>query len=139
MLTYYCPNCWISIERSDKICPNCGYAIENFNQLTFEDKLLTSLHHSVPERQIMAAQILGNLKSERALVEFQKIITGEETNYFLLRAILLATVKINHPIRDIILNIASQHSSILVSDLAKELIAQLSKNSDFKEWDRNTG
>jgi hypothetical protein len=138
MLTYYCPNCWVSVDRSDKTCPNCGYAIEDFNQLTFEDKLLTSLHHSVPERQIMAAQILGNLKSERALVEFQKIISSEETNYFLLRAILLATVKINHPARDMILKIASQHTSILVSDLAKELIAQLSENLDFQDWDRNT-
>jgi hypothetical protein len=139
MLTYYCPNCWISIDKSDKKCPGCGYAIEDFNQLTFEDKLLASLHHSVPERQIMAAQILGNLKSERALVEFRKIIESKENNYFLLRAILLATVKINQPARDIILKIASQHSSILVSDLAKELIAQLSNNMDFKEWDRNTG
>jgi len=139
MLTYYCPNCWISIERSDKICPVCGYVLADFNQLTFEDKLLASLHHSVPERQIMAAQILGNLKSERALVEFQKIIQSKENNYFLLRAILLATVKINHPARDIILKIARKHSSILVSDLAKELISQLSENSDFQEWDRNTG
>jgi len=139
MLTYYCPNCWISIGKSEEKCPNCGYAIEDFNQLTFENKLLTSLYHSVPERRIMAAQILGNLKSERALVEFQKIIASEETNYFLLRAILLATVKINHPARDIILKIASQHSSILVSDLVKELISQLSENSGFQEWDRNTG
>ena len=139
MLTYYCPNCWVSIDKSEEKCPSCGYAIKDFNQLTFEDKLLASLYHSVPERCIIAAQILGNLKSERALVEFQKIIASEETNYFLLRAILLATVKINHPTRDIILKIASQHFSILVSDLAKELIAQLSEDSDFQEWDRITG
>jgi len=138
-LTYYCPNCWESIEKSETSCPHCGYKIEKFNQSSFEDKLLAALHHSLPERRIMAAQILGNLKSEKALLEFQKIINSDETNYFFLRAILLATVKIKNPIRETILEIASHHSSNLVSDLARRLLTQLSDNQDFQKWDRNTG
>jgi len=43
---------------------------------------------------MMAAQILGNIHSQRALAEFQKIIEGEETNYFFRRAVLLATAKL---------------------------------------------
>lgn len=87
----------------------------------------------------MAAQILGNLKSQRALAEFEKIINSGESDYFFLRAILMATAKIDHPTRDAILNIASHHISTLVSDLAKSLIARIARGENIQEWDQNTG
>jgi len=125
MLTYYCPNCWTIVTETEKICPICGYILEEFEKMEYEDKLLAALHHPVPERRIMAAQILGDLKSQRALPEFLKIFIGGEQDYFFLRSILLATVKVNHPVRMLILEEASRHPSTLVSKLANELIAQM--------------
>ena len=88
----------------------------------------------------MAAQILGNLKSERALPEFIRIIEGNEEDYFFLRAVLLAVVKIPHPDRIKILQRASQHPSRLVSDLAKELLVDLNEGHvNVQRWDRHTG
>jgi hypothetical protein len=139
MLTYYCPNCWQTVNERDERCPACGFILERYDEMAFEDKLLTALHHSVPERRIMAAQILGNLKNRRALPEFEKIVRSGEGDFFFLRAILQATAKIDHPDRNKILFEASHHSSTLVSQLASQLIAQLSKIHDFEEWDKNTG
>ena len=139
MLTYYCPNCWTIVAETDKICPNCGYILEEFEKMDYEDKLLAALHHPVPERQIMAAQILGDLKSQRALPEFLKIIIGGEQDYFFLRSILMATAKVNHPDRILILEEASRHSSTLVSKLAIELIDQIKANGSSGEWDQHTG
>jgi len=85
---------WVIVNDTEKVCPNCGYKLAEFHELAFEKKLLGALHHSVPEQRMMAAQILGNIHRQRALAEFQKIIEGEETNYFLLRAVLLATAKL---------------------------------------------
>ncbi len=139
MLTYYCPNCWTIVRETDKVCPNCSYKLTEFDGLSFEDKLLAALHHAVPERQIMAAQILGNIHSQQALPEFQKIIEAGEENYFLLRAVLSATAKINHPNRIMILQKAISNPSKLVSDLANQLLLHISENKNMDEWDRNTG
>lgn len=139
MLTYYCPKCWTVLNAKELTCPNCGYALDEHMQMPYEDKLLIALHHVVPERRIMAAQILGNQKSQRALPEFLKIIEGDETDYFVLRAVLFAAAKINHPDREIILQKATLHDSDLVALFAKELLARLSDHHKIDDWDQNTG
>jgi HEAT repeat protein len=139
MLTFYCPNCWAIVKDNEPNCPNCGYQLEKFDDLSYEDKLIAALHHTVPERRIMAAQILGNRSSLRALKEFKKIVESSEMDYFLLRSVLLATAKIDQPERYEILKIALQHSSTLVQNLAAELIEQLSSDQTSSRWDKHTG
>lgn len=87
----------------------------------------------------MAAQILGNRGSQRAIPEFRKIIESDEEGYFLLRAVLLAVSKINHPDRELILQKASQHKSELVRNVANELIHHLHHNDPADRWDHHTG
>ncbi|HQP62078.1 MAG TPA: HEAT repeat domain-containing protein [Anaerolineaceae bacterium] len=139
MLTFYCPNCWTRITEKIHICPSCGYVLDAFDQLAFEDKLLHALHHPIPERRMMAAQILGNLESQRAIPAFLEILQSEETDYFFLRTVLLAVVKIQHPMRTVLLEQAVNHPSTLVSNLAKHLLEQLSQNHPTDFWDRYTG
>ncbi|WP_152966418.1 HEAT repeat domain-containing protein [Ornatilinea apprima] len=139
MVTFFCPNCWTSIPEETEICPHCGYELKQFGSLTYEDKLLAALHHSVPERRIMAAQILGNRGCEQALPIFLDILQSGESNYFLLRAILMAAIKINSPLRLEVLTQASHHDSLLVKKLASEMLTQLNNNQAPQKWDRNTG
>lgn len=139
MLTFYCPHCWAIITEEQLTCPNCGYILNEFKKSDFEEKLLAALSHSVPERRIMAAQILGIRESQHALPEFLKIIISGETNYFFLRAVLLATAKIDHPEREVILHKATQHSSELISQLATELLDVLERGQQPDRWDRHTG
>ncbi len=139
MLTYYCPNCWTIVKKDQRVCPNCGFVLDQFEKQTFEDKLLAALYHTVPERRIMAAQILGNRGSQKAVAEFRKIIESNEEDYFFLRAVLLAVSKINHPDRDSILQIAAHHPSELVRSLAEGLISQLKQDNPSNRWDRYTG
>lgn len=140
MLTFYCPKCWEVVEETDQRCPHCGADLSEFNQLAFEDKLLAALHHSVPERRIMAAQILGNIGSWRALPEFFDLVARqEEMDYFFMRAVLLAAAKIDHPDRERILQKAAEHPSELIANLARELIEQLSSQKELGKWDRHTG
>jgi hypothetical protein len=139
VLTFYCPKCWEIVEKTDRRCPHCGFDLTEFNQLAFEDKLLAALHHSVAERKMMAAQILGNIGSLRALPVFFDLVTQPEMDYFFMRAVLLAAAKIDHPDRDVILQKASEHPSELIANLAKELLAQLSQQKDIGKWDRHTG
>lgn len=87
----------------------------------------------------MAAQILGNRKSQRALPEFEKFIENNEEDYFFLRAVLLAVAKIDHPDRERLLLMATHHASGLVSKLAIELIGTLNSKQQTSRWDRHTG
>lgn len=139
MLTYYCPHCWAIIAEDAAVCPHCGYPLEAFDALAYEDKLLAALHHTIPERRIMAAQILGNRKSLRALSEFEQIIASGETNYFLMRAVLLAVAKSASPDRRRLLEMAARSPSALVAALAKELLTRLDQNPAFDAWDRCPG
>ena len=139
MITFYCPSCWEVINEELKTCPNCGYVLDDFNKFEYEEKLLAALHHSVSERRIMAAQILGNRECEKALPEFLKIIESGETNYFFLRAVLQAATKISHPLSKTILKKAAKHESKLVSRLALALLDQISHNMEISEWDTHTG
>jgi len=139
MITYYCPHCWAELEAKQSTCPVCGYVVEEFNSLSFEDKLIAALHHVVPERRIMAAQILGNIHSQRAISEFERILESGEDNYYLLRAVLLGLVKIDHPKRKLLLEKAREHPSVLVADLARELLDDLSNQQSPDRWDKHTG
>lgn len=87
----------------------------------------------------MAAQILGNRGSQRAIDEFLKILQSDEMDYFFLRAVLLATAKINNPMKNKILDIAAKHSSELVSNFVKKLQLKLTQGKPIRRWDRNLG
>jgi HEAT repeat protein len=127
MLTFYCPSCWSSVREGEKSCPNCGYDLAQFTNLDYEEKLLAALRHPVPERRMMAANILGSLGSVRALPEFLRIIENGKGDYYFLREILLAKAKINHPERITILEAAKLSHSQLISSLANDLLAQVTK------------
>lgn len=139
MLTFYCPHCWALLTEEQRTCPNCGYILDGVKESDFEDKLLAACSHAVPKRRIMAAQILGIRESRRALPEFLKIITSSETNYFFIRAVLLATVKINHPGRESILQKATQHRSALVAQPTRELLDEFERGQRPDRGDRHTG
>ena len=113
------------MDQNQSTCPDCGFILEEFRQLSYEGKLLSSLYHTVPERRIMAAQILGDLKSQAALKEFKNIVYSEETDYYFLRVVLQAVAKFDHPDRLKILRKATSNPSVLVSTLAEEILNEL--------------
>ena len=115
------------MDQNQATCPDCGFILEEFSQLSYEGKLLSSLYHIVPERRIMAAQILGDLKSQAALKEFKNIVYSMETDYYFLRVVLQAVAKFDDPDRLKIIRKATSNPSILVSSLAKEFLIGFSK------------
>ena len=62
MLTYYCPHCWHTLEGKATLCPYCGYDLSEFESLSYPQKLIQALHHPIPERRVIAAQVLGELR-----------------------------------------------------------------------------
>jgi hypothetical protein len=133
MITYYCPQCWVIVNEKDKVCPNCGYDLSQFSRSSYEEKLLKALHHTVQERQLIAAEVLGKIGSRRALTEFETILSTEKDNYFLLRAAVGAIAKIPDPrSREILERTSRQHPNTLIQHLAKDLLEALQAKQEEK-------
>ena len=128
MLTYYCPNCWIELSGDEERCPGCGYDLRAFEDLPYPEKLIRALHHPIPERRVMAAQILGELRCVEALPVFEHLVEtlqDEAYDFYLLQAVLLATARIPDARRVQVLQKAAHHPSALVASLAQRLLAEI--------------
>jgi HEAT repeat protein len=110
------------------VCPACGYILEDYSRLSLEEKLVMSLSHPVLDSRMMAVRILGKLGSVQALPEFDKMISDQEADFYLLQEVIRTLPKIQHPNSIELLRKASLHSSPMVSRLAVEQLEKTDRN-----------
>lgn len=65
MVTWFCPECFEVVAESAARCPSCGAATAD--PRTYEEKLVSALRHPLPDRQLLAARILGLIRSQAAV------------------------------------------------------------------------
>jgi hypothetical protein len=122
MVTYFCPHCWEIIPENVQVCPACGYELDQYNRLSFEEKLLLSLEHPVLEQRTLAVQTLGKLGSLTALDPLERIIWDFQSNPYLVRAALEAVAAIPSPRSRKILARATVHPFHLIREKAQALL-----------------
>lgn len=122
MLTYYCPECWQVIAGTEECCPYCGYALTQSETLSFEEKLIQALRHPIPERRLLAIQILGQLGSQAALPELEFLLDNERHDIYVLRETLVALSKIQGSRSQEVLQKAAGHPLPIIRKLAKRLL-----------------
>lgn len=86
---FFCPGCWKEIGEGDERCPHCGYALEEGQGLSYEQKLIRALGHPIRENRMMAARILGELKSQAAVPALGSLL-GRESDYYVIREVVVA-------------------------------------------------
>ena len=80
VITFFCPNCWMEVEESDKICPRCGTNIEKWRaRHDYSERLIAALRHPEPSTPVRVAWVLGERKEERAVEPLTEVIekTGD--------------------------------------------------------------
>lgn len=122
MITHYCPACWHEIAGTEAHCPDCGFDLAQDQALSFEEKLLRSLEHPVPEKRYLAIQILGQLGSQAALPGLEKLLDTEVNDIYALREALVALSKIQGPRSRALLQKATRHPFQIVRQLAERLV-----------------
>jgi HEAT repeat protein len=120
-ITYFCPNCWKAVAKSDTRCPHCQYDLSMLTEASYEDKLLLALHHCIRENRRMAVSILGELRSVRALPEFECILDTED-DFYLLRDVLTALTRIGDARSRELLQAATSHRVPMVAAAAHALL-----------------
>jgi len=93
--------------------------------LSFFKKLLSALEHPVPERRLLAVQILGRLGSQEALPALGSLLATEANDVYLLREALLAISQIQGPRSRDLIQQATAHPYRLVREMADALIRRL--------------
>jgi len=66
VIAFFCPDCWGEVEPGARECPGCGAALADLDGQSYERKLIAALAHPLPDRQMLAARILGQLRSQAA-------------------------------------------------------------------------
>ena len=86
-MTHFCANCWKEIDPDSPVCPNCGTDQSVLNKASFVEKLIHALGHPEPETPMRAAWILGQLKSDAAVIPL--IALARSSNDVFIRAAAL--------------------------------------------------
>ena len=81
--TFFCPFCGKASPLDDQICSQCGTSLDHWREYPFEERLLLTLRHPLPEHQMMAIRILGQRKYERAVPVFAEMIAAGQDVYVL--------------------------------------------------------
>jgi HEAT repeat protein len=85
-LTRFCPGCWTENLLDAAACEQCGAMLVPGEPVFYDQKLMRSLVHPVPETREMAARLLGQRQDRQALPILQARL-GEETDIGALSAI----------------------------------------------------
>jgi hypothetical protein len=122
-ITNYCPYCWEKVEERDTICGACGGKLSEYHALPYEEKLLLALRHPFRENRAVAIHILGKLKSEKALKEFERQLI-ENNDIFDLYEIMMALTNYDCDVKVPLFQTMIAHPSPPVSRLGRRLLIQ---------------
>jgi len=92
--TFFCPFCGSQSSDDERVCSRCGKSLDHWREYPFEERLLLTLHHPLMEHRMMAIQILGQRRYERAVPEFEKMMSAGQDVYTL-REIVFALSRMN--------------------------------------------
>ncbi len=123
MTSYFCPRCWNEFKEDFSVCPICGYDLKEFDEMPYEDKLIVALNHPVSEYRLNAIKLLGDLRSEKAVSEFEKMVEREDIVTVLEIIDALSKIRSEESLR--LLKKLSESSSKIVSKKAKEVLEKL--------------
>lgn len=93
---YFCPACWSTVSKDDRICPSCGYDLTEFHNLPYEYKLIMALEHPVKDMRKNVIYTIGRKDLDIALPHMELMI-NRETDPILLMEIADALSRMSSP------------------------------------------
>jgi len=87
--------------------------------LPYEEKLILALKHPIRENRMLAIQLLGELRSKKAISVFTAML-HDETDFYIIREVVRSLRKIGGKDSEQLLSTLSEHSSSMVRKLLVE-------------------
>jgi hypothetical protein len=95
MVQWYCPDCFAEVVQQTGHCPRCGADLAN-PAIDFEEQLIRALQHPLPDRRLLAAQVLGQRRARRAVPHLIGIVHQADDPYLVAEA-TVALARIGEP------------------------------------------
>lgn len=76
----FCLECFAECGPGDEVCPSCGADLDPSDR-SYEQKLILALAHRLPDRRLMAARILGRLRSRAAVPTLERLALEGDDPY----------------------------------------------------------
>jgi hypothetical protein len=86
-VNYYCWCCYGVNERSAGACVACGAQIAAPTGASYVELLLWELGHPLPDRQMIAAEVLGRLGDRRACAPLSRLVSEAADPYLAAQAL----------------------------------------------------
>lgn len=96
-MTWFCMACFAEVPPDAARCPACGASTDR--ERSYEQRLLAALSHRLSDRRLLAAELLGRIRSRAAiprLAEFALDATDPYLQAAAARA--LARIDADHPV-----------------------------------------
>lgn len=97
MSIWFCLTCFTEVEPATERCTACGAPTDG-DRKSYEDKLVRALDHRLSDRRLLAARILGELRSRAAVPSLAEAAADGEDPYVAAEAARsLALIEPGHP------------------------------------------
>jgi hypothetical protein len=95
--TWFCLECFSELDAGTSHCPQCAASVGDSD--AYEAKLIQALNHRLPDRQVLAARILGELRSHAAIRRLAALAEDLSDPYLAAEAArALALIDPDHPV-----------------------------------------
>jgi hypothetical protein len=96
--TWFCLECFEEVDAGAVRCRSCGSATSTRDR-TYEEMLVRALSHRLPDRRILAAEILGRRRSQAATERLAALALDPADPYVQASAAAaLAAIQPDHPV-----------------------------------------
>ena len=96
MITWFCPECFAELPSASPSCLQCGARWNGKD--AYEHKLVQALDHRLSDRRVLAARILGELRSETGVSRLAALAEERLDPYLAAEAArALARIDPTHP------------------------------------------
>jgi HEAT repeat protein len=117
--TWFCPQCWSDIPSGEETCPRCGADLAALEKTDYESKLIRALEHRMADRRLIAARVLGQIRSPKAVPALIKLADRGDDPYAAAEAVSALARIDDAKAREYLLK-ASRHPSAVVRQAARE-------------------
>jgi hypothetical protein len=86
-MNHYCWRCYAVNKKPRGTCVECGGEIAAPTGTSYAELLVWELGHPLPDRQMLAAQVLGKLRDARARVPLRELASESADPYLAAQAL----------------------------------------------------
>lgn len=86
-MNYYCWHCYRVNRRPQGACVACGGEVAPPAEASYVERLLWELGHPLPDRQLVAAHVLGRLGDPRSREPLRRLASGAADPYLAAEAL----------------------------------------------------